>query len=264
MQSKYFESFDKTRIAYIANIVPDSRAVLIIHHGLTEHKGRYADFMSRLGDAGISSLAFDFRGHGKSGGKRGDIRKFSDLISDLNLFIAMAKKEFPHQKVILFGHSMGGLVASEYAARHTMIDALILSSPSFFTAGKLKLLRFLPIFILRKIYIKKTYAESAEALAFALKDENNTNRFALSLVKIALVNPPRRIIRNLKNIRVPLLLLGGAGDPLVKSGRFSELMKRFGTSDKTLKIYKNAKHRIVQNESAEESAKDIIGFITRY
>ena len=42
------------------------KAVVVIVHGMVEHKERYEYFMSKLKEAGYTSIIADLRGHGKS------------------------------------------------------------------------------------------------------------------------------------------------------------------------------------------------------
>ncbi|PLU81672.1 alpha/beta hydrolase, partial [Sinorhizobium medicae] len=43
-----------------------SRAILVISHGLAEHSGRYARFAEAMADKGFHVYAHDHRGHGTS------------------------------------------------------------------------------------------------------------------------------------------------------------------------------------------------------
>jgi len=46
----------------------ESKAVLIVVHGLGEHSGRYENVVNHLAPLGFALYAFDHIGHGKSGG----------------------------------------------------------------------------------------------------------------------------------------------------------------------------------------------------
>jgi esterase/lipase len=80
-------------------------------------------------------------------------------------------------------------------------------------------------------------------------------------VKEALVSGARRAAGNLGRIGIPVLMLGGKEDPLVKSGGFERLLNDFGTVDKRLMLYDKARHRIVQNAAKDESIPDIIKWL---
>lgn len=103
---------------------------MLIVHGLGEHAGRYAHVAAWLGQRGFATLAYDQRGHGRSGGKLGVIPGPNALADDLALVVnALRPKE---GRFILLGHSMGGAIAAEFVARRIRsADAVILSSPAF-------------------------------------------------------------------------------------------------------------------------------------
>lgn len=95
----------------------ETKAVLQITHGMTEHIGRYETFARELTDQGIAVAGFDLRGHGKNGEKTvasfgeggweaaiGDMKRFYDLLEDLFSGV-------PHY---LHGFSLGSFLLREY------------------------------------------------------------------------------------------------------------------------------------------------------
>ena len=107
-------------------------AGIVMAHGLGEHSGRYEHIVSRLGAKGFSFWMCDHRGHGRSGGQKGHITHFDQYLMDLQLVVELARKELGEdKKLILIGHSMGGLIAINFAIRFgNLIDALVTSSPA--------------------------------------------------------------------------------------------------------------------------------------
>lgn len=108
-----------------------ARGALLIVHGLGEHSGRYAALAERFVAGGISVYAPDLRGHGLSGGRRGHVDRFGDYLSELDRSLAEARSLSGGLPMVLFGHSMGGLVALRYAEARPEIDlaGLALSAP---------------------------------------------------------------------------------------------------------------------------------------
>jgi len=90
------------------------QAVVFIVHGFGEHVDRYDAFARFLNHHGYSVFGMDHRGHGKSEGTRVDINHFTDYINDYIAFIQHIETHvYPYPKpAFLFGHSMGGLIAS--------------------------------------------------------------------------------------------------------------------------------------------------------
>ncbi len=88
---------------------PEPRANVVLVHGLGEHSGRYEHVGARLVGHGFSVTAFDLRGHGASGGDRVDVDYFDRFLDDLEMVL-----ETVNEPRIVYGHSMGGLIAMSY------------------------------------------------------------------------------------------------------------------------------------------------------
>lgn len=105
---------------------PQATREAVLVHGLGEHAGRYAELARFLVERGFTVHAWDHRGHGRSQGPRGVLRQAGDLVDDLGAVVDACSAA----PVLLFGHSMGGLVAVQFALRHPVrVEALVLSSP---------------------------------------------------------------------------------------------------------------------------------------
>ena len=109
----------------VMTIAPETgiKAVLVIHHGMCEHKERYVWFMKQMAQRGIACVIADMRGHGASVRDEKDRGFFNGtdtngVILDLHQIIYYAKAQYPGLPVILFGHSMGSLVVRDYIKAH--------------------------------------------------------------------------------------------------------------------------------------------------
>ncbi len=128
-----------------------AKGSIVIVHGLGEHVGRYADVAARLNANGWSVVGYDQRGHGTSPGERGRIAVEDDLLADLAAVLDDVRRDAP-ERVVLLGHSLGGLVAARFVAAglesprpawQRDVDALVMSSPALdigMTAAKRALL----------------------------------------------------------------------------------------------------------------------------
>jgi alpha-beta hydrolase superfamily lysophospholipase len=92
----------------------EPKGVICLVHGLGEHSGRYVHWAGFLNLAGYTVLAYDLRGHGKSGGQRGHVSSFDEYLHDTDLLLKEANDRFPSQPHFLYGHSIGGLIVSYY------------------------------------------------------------------------------------------------------------------------------------------------------
>jgi len=129
-QESWFDAADGTALFCRDWPLSDASGAVQLVHGLGEHGGRYAALAALFNQAGLSVRICDHRGHGNSGGRRGSLIKPDDLLQDLKLvFDDFARRQ--HCTPLLFGHSMGGLVAARFATGgFSPVRALLLSSPA--------------------------------------------------------------------------------------------------------------------------------------
>jgi alpha-beta hydrolase superfamily lysophospholipase len=119
--------------------VPDSPAgVIVLVHGLAEHSGRYADTARYLAGTGWAVYACDLRGHGLSpdGHRVGRVHvdDFTDYFQDVKAMLTEVTERHPDIPRVIFGHSMGGLIAIRYAVANPHgLKGAIISSPALGT-----------------------------------------------------------------------------------------------------------------------------------
>src|SRR6266480_3576625 len=101
---------DGTLLAYDMYEAAAPRAAVLALHGWADHAGRWRDVGERLCAAGYSSYLLDLRGHGRSGGRRGHLSRFSQLLGDLQAFRRVVRLRTDRPQLLL-GTSFGGLVA---------------------------------------------------------------------------------------------------------------------------------------------------------
>ena len=112
----------------------------ILAHGFTGHRigpGYLFVRLSReLANAGLSSLRFDFSGAGESDGTFPDMT-VATMRSDLISAVKYIKRRFAPKKIVLLGHSLGGMVASLCCAG-VKTDGLVLLAPVADPSGLIK------------------------------------------------------------------------------------------------------------------------------
>lgn len=126
-----FKGRDGTEIFYRFYPAPGARHTVILLHGYGEHSGRYEKFPAKMGKLSAQFAVMDLRGMGCSGGPRGDVGVFADYLDDVTAFVEhLRSKHAIPAKFILLGHSLGGLIAVEWARKNPgPVKLLILSAP---------------------------------------------------------------------------------------------------------------------------------------
>lgn len=100
-----------------------AKAVLLILHGLAEHAARYSRLASELNALGVAVYVHDHRGHGSTIAPDAPPRRFATgngvekLLADVHAVLELAVRQHPGRPVFVLGHSMGGLIAANYAQR---------------------------------------------------------------------------------------------------------------------------------------------------
>lgn len=115
----------------------EKRGIFQILHGMGEYVERYEELMRFFASNGFVAVCHDHRGHGDSVRNEEDRGYFYELsgkaiVEDAAQITREVKKEYPDLPVVLFGHSMGSMVARCYLQKYdTLIDkAVICGSPS--------------------------------------------------------------------------------------------------------------------------------------
>ncbi len=105
-------------------------ASVLLVHGLGEHSGRYEHVGDQMAAAGLDVQAYDHRGNGGSGGRRGHVDRWEQYHDDLAERLAPVRSSADGRPVVLYGHSMGGLIVLGYLLTdRPKPDLVVLSSP---------------------------------------------------------------------------------------------------------------------------------------
>jgi len=115
-------------------------AIVQINHGLAEHAARYARFGQFLAARGFNAYAHDHRGHGLTKAPDAPLGSFGPrgggaVVADVLAVRDRIEADHPGVPVILFGHSMGGLVTLNTLVRHSSRFAATAIWNANFTGG---------------------------------------------------------------------------------------------------------------------------------
>lgn len=269
-QELYFKSGD-ARLFFRTWEAPDSRATLVLLHGMGEHSGRYAELGETLSRAGLTTAAFDLRGHGHSAGRLGHVERFEQHVDDLAVFWKVVEDLGRPGPRFVLGHSVGGLVAVHYVLRERPPDAagLVLSSPALQVrseAGRTmmavaKLLdRIAPGFGLpddiRPRHLTHDEQQAEEHARDPLVHRRTTPRTFLEMLRGMAEARDRA-----GEIVLPLLVLGGTDDRLFNPQAMRELVERASSPDKRLVLYPQFFHMIFHETDRERVRRDLLAWL---
>jgi alpha-beta hydrolase superfamily lysophospholipase len=244
----------------------------VISHGLGEHGACYRHVADALGHAAeLDVLAFDFRGHGRSPGKRGLVRNYSELEGDLLGALAWVERTRPGLPRFVLGHSNGGLVALRVLLAHGAdLTGLILSNPALKVAGPVPGLKRAAGAALRRLAPGVTISTGLGSERMTRDPEMLTERRLDSLrhtricaeIYYAMVEGGPVVAERGGQITTPTLLLLSGADPVIDSTESRRLFERLGSGDKTLRVYPGMLHECLNEMGREQVLADVADWLT--
>jgi acylglycerol lipase len=211
---------------------------LVFTHGIGEYSGRYQQLAQFLGQY-FNVCIYDLRGHGRSSGERAYVNDFFDFSRDLNTVLLHLQESYKMKSFILYGHSMGGLITSEFMQNyHRMTNACIvpgsfypqlvfLSSPAVLPAGWLgKLVKNMPLVWWKALAQKKIHfslsglidlfylSHDYRVFEEYMKDPLNNKKLSLKLLLEVVVHA-REVFQKPLSLSCPLHCVAGTEDHLV-------------------------------------------------
>ncbi|MBU2551343.1 MAG: lysophospholipase [Proteobacteria bacterium] len=223
--------------------VPEARARIVMVHGYGEYCDRYAELTADLNARGFSCYLFDLRGHGRSDGARGTIRRWDEYLDDLARFIDRVREWSGHEPEVLFGHSLGGLIAASYALRREhAFRHLVLSAPFFGLAIPVPPAKLILAKIMSRVYPGLCLATEIDP--FLLTHDRD----------ICTLYRDDPLVHKVANARFLTEVLAAQADCLERADRLSAqgFLLMYGTDDRLVSVEANeaffAKVRIEDRE----------------
>lgn len=227
------------------------RAVVIFVHGLCDHVQRYASWIEKFSGRNFVFVGFDLPGHGRSDGKRGNIKSYSLTREMLDTLIKENKKTFPGIPVFLYGYSMGGGIVLDYILKNNPeIAGAVVSSPWLRLSFEPDKRKILLARIMNGIYPSFTQPAGLNSSHFShdpafqenyLSDPLIHGRISVSLYYNA-ISAAEYALKNASDLKVPVLLMHGSGDLITSMEGSSEFAKRSKMTE--FKIWEGGYHEL--------------------
>ncbi len=206
--------------------VEPNGTLVVIHHGHGEHSGRYDRLAQRFWTLGFEVASFDCRGHGQTLGRRGDAAGVEGLVEDFEAILPVLIDGCEAERVLLYGHSMGGAAVGRYLTAcpvHGAVSAAILSAPALAVPRapldevKLRMARsigrFFPTLTLPSGI--ETHGISSDPAEVRRYEEDPLIHDKISCrLGVGLIDMGDEIIADAGRLSVPTLLYHGTDDPI--------------------------------------------------
>jgi non-heme chloroperoxidase len=215
-------------------VYPSAASLAIVAiHGSAGH-GRYyhslARYLSGRGTAAV--YAIDLRGHGASGGRRGDVDYIGQLEDDLADVVAFVRRERPGARIVLLGHSAGGglVVRAAGGGRVPGVAGYVLLAPylgvdapttrpdsgGWATADMAKI-----VDIATRAAMGDTAGQDAVVVRFNMPEATPDYVLAYTYRMIMSYTPRPDLARDLAAMRGPVLVLAGDRDESFYAERYA-------------------------------------------
>lgn len=245
-------------------------ALLVLLHGMGEHAARYErTVIPALLEASIKVVSYDQFGHGQSSGKRGHHPGFERLLDCVDQVIAQETSGKNKLPVILYGHSMGGNVALNYALRRPgRIDRLVLTSPFLrlafrppswkLTLGRM-LMRVLPSVTMSNELDTDALSRDPEEIAAYQADPLVHDRISPAY-SVAMIQNGEWAIKQAASLKIPTLVLHGNADRITSHKASQEFASTAGVNAHYLEV-DGGYHELHHDLDKENTLNEIIKWI---
>lgn len=271
----YWSTVDRERLywqAWFDSTTPRRGSVALIH-GYGEHSARYDHVAVALVRAGYNVMAIDARGHGRSTGRRGYVKRFARYVDDLAELRRRTRDRWPDLPLFILGHSNGGLIALRYALRKPSdVAGFIISSPLCGLAmkvpapkrlaGKLTsriapglnlpsglsadMVSQLPL-VIEKYATDPLIFETANARWFTEADQAMSDLLARA-----------------PELDQPFLFLVAGSDKIVDCQATTEVFHRLGSQDRELELFPELYHEVLNEEPWAEILQRALIWMDRH
>ena len=249
--------------------IEEPKAVIAIVHGMGEHSGRYRKLADFFTSHGIAVIAYDQRGHGKSKSKKGHILHYNQLLEGVDELLERANLRFKHKPVFLYGHSMGGNVALNYALKKSSsIKAVIATGPWLKLAFDPPAFQLKLAQIMKNLYPSLTQSSKLntkhlsrdEAVVKAYeKDKYVHDKISVSFFT-NVFSAGIYALQHANELKIPALIMHG-GDDKITSYEASEEFANKSNLVSEFKGWPDLYHEIHNEPEREEVLKYILNWI---
>jgi alpha-beta hydrolase superfamily lysophospholipase len=244
--------------------------VLLVVHGYAEHSGRYEPFGAWFAARGCAVHSYDHQGHGRSTGPRCHVRRFADLLDDLELVLGHVRSEHPERPVFLVGHSMGGLTVAAFAAdRRPDVAGAVTSGAALAISEDMSRGRLWASRLLRWIVPRLAMPSGLDAnglsrdpdVVRAYLEDPLVFRTITMALAAELMSAIQRTGDRGGEVRVPMLLLHGEADPICPVDASRSFHAQLDVPESRLRTYPGLRHEVFNEPEHESVFEDLLEWV---
>jgi alpha-beta hydrolase superfamily lysophospholipase len=270
----YFSGYNGHKLFYQEWAQPKPKGLFVITHGHGEHSECYHRLVDGLYESGWNCISWDWRGHGRSEGKRGYAGHFSHYVWDYQKFLELLSKQEGYKDVpwITLSHSMGGLIQTHELMENKLnlpIKAQVLSAPLFGLRVEVPLVKDIAALTAFHVYPKLTLWNELKPEQFSRdpaildeysKDPLRHDRLSPG-VYIGFLQAFEFIHKHAPDLKLPTLMQLGGLDTVVSNVAAEQFFDALGSPLKTKHVYHDSLHEIYNDLDRQNCFNDILNFI---
>jgi alpha-beta hydrolase superfamily lysophospholipase len=248
----------------------NTKAVIILIHGLGEHIQRYIYWADLFKKEGIGFAGVDLPGHGRSDGRRGNIKSYTMMEEMIDILLKSCNQTFPGIPIYIYGHSLGGGVVLDYLLRRNpKVKGAIVTSPWLrlsFEPAMIKLImasvmKYLLPGLIQSSGLNISHLSHDEEVVKKYKTDPLVHgKISVSLFHGAMA-AAKYSLAHASEHKVPTLMLHGSDDMITSPEASREFAGKTGMAE--LKIWDGGYHELHNEPFKDEVFKCIMNWINR-
>lgn len=268
-----FWGYQDTELHYQVWRPQTSVGTILVTHGIAEYSDCYQRFAEDVAKNNWTVFVWDLRGHGHSEGKRGYVNNFQDFCDDLEAAIRFVKaQDFSmNKRLVLFGHSMGGLITLKCFLNHAPagISSLALSSPALGLTIAVPKLKEKTAHILAE-WLPKLTLHNEINFHELVHDENLVREYKADPLRHDKIAPRlylgmlaafEEVMNAASEIHIPVILQVAGREKIVSTAASEKFFEKLGSKKKEFFIYTDSFHEVFNDFDRDRAIKDLLQWI---
>ena len=248
----------------------NTKAVIIMVHGLGEHVQRYLYWAGLFKKEGIGFLGVDLPGHGRSQGRRGNIKSYALVGEMIDILLKSCNQTFPGCPVYIYGHSLGGGIVLDYLLkRKPKVKGAIVTSPWLRLSLETPKIKIIMASIMK--YVLPGLIQSSGLNINHISHDKTIvdnykydplvhGKISVSLFAGAM-NAAKYSLTHASELKIPTLIIHGSDDMITSPEGSREFAGKTNMVD--LKIWEGGYHELHNEQFRDEVFKYIMNWINR-
>ena len=248
----------------------ETKAAVLLVHGLGEHCERYTALAEAFNEAGYAVASIDLPGHGQSSGQRGHIDNFADFEKAALALYTQIQQWHPDKPIYLLGHSMGGLISAHMLIEHqnlfqgALLSGAAIQSPQQPPAWQIGIMKLVAKVAPKAgmLLLDASAVSRDPAVVETYMNDPLVNKGKLSAkLLVEMFGTMADTKQHADAIKLPIRIMHGSADVMTAAAGSEWLYQHVASADKELKIYEGLYHEIFNEPEQLEIYQEMVAWL---